>query len=128
MNEAGPKISLVEIILMTMITGSADIFELFATLLVAVPVIGQILLIIKWFVALIAWLIIQFWLTMKGLKGLWFLGGSVLDAVANFVGLDLPFGKTASLMATIYLANHPKVTQVAAIAGGKIGAVADKIK
>ena len=41
-------------------------------------------------------------------EGLWFLSGSALDTVANFVGLDIPFGKTASLMATIYLANHPK--------------------
>lgn len=126
--EGNPKISLVETILMTMITGSADLFELIATLLIAVPVIGQILLVVKWFVAFSAWLIIQFWLTMKGLKGLWFLSGSALDTIANFVGLDIPFGKTASLMTTIYLANHPKTTQVAAVAGGKTGAATGKIK
>ena len=93
MGEQGPRISLVETILMTMITGSADIFELIATLLIAVPVIGQILLVIKWFVAFSVWLIIQFWLIMKGLRGLWFLSGSALDTVANFVGLDIPLAK-----------------------------------
>ena len=127
MNEEGPKIGLVEAILMLMITISADLFELIATLLVTVPVIGQILLVIKWFVAGGCWLIIQFWLIMKGLKGVWFLSGSLLDGVANFVGLDVPFGKTAAIITTIYLANHPKITQIAAVASGKIGAATGKI-
>lgn len=119
--EEKPKFSLVEIILMLMITGSADLFELFATLLIAVPVIGQILLVIKWFVAMLTWPIIQFWLIMKGSKGLWFLSGSLLDIVANFVGFDIPFGKTISLMTTVYLANHPKIARVAQVAGSVAG-------
>lgn len=125
--EESPKISLVETILMLMITGSVDFFELTATMLVGVPVIGQTLLVIRWFVAGGCWLIIQFWLIMKGIKGLWFLSGSLLDGVANFIGLDIPFGKTASLMATIHLANHPKIAKVAAVASGKIGAATGKI-
>ncbi len=122
--EQSPKIGLVEIILMNMIVIPADLFELAATFLVAIPVLGQILLVIKWIVAGLAWLIIQFWLIMKGIKGLWYLSGSLLDGAANFLGLDLPFGKTVSLNVTIYLANHPKATAVAQVAGaatGKIG-------
>ena len=122
--EQGPKIGLAEIILMNLIVIPADLFELVATLLVAIPVLGQILLVVKWIVAGFAWLIIQFWLIMKGIKGLWYLSGSLLDGVANFLGLDLPFGKTISLNVTIYLANHPKATAVAQAVGaaaGKIG-------
>ncbi|MDP3052726.1 MAG: hypothetical protein Q8N22_02070 [bacterium] len=125
--EESPKIGLVEIILMNMIVIPADLFELAATLLVAIPVLGQILLVVKWIVAGFTWLIIQFWLIMKGIKGLWYLSGSLLDGAANFLGLDLPFGKTVSLNVTIYLANHPKITQVAAVASGKIGAATEKI-
>ncbi len=114
------KISLPEAIIMIMITGLADLFELVATFVEAVPVVGQILLFMKWFVAIFSWLAIQFWLIMKGIRGMWFLSGSLLDAVANFLAFDIPFGKTVSIILTIYLANHPKVTKVAQVATGKI--------
>ena len=104
-----------------MIVIPADLFELVATLCVAIPVIGQILLVARWIVAGTSWLIIQFWLIMKGIKGLWFLGGSLLDGIANFLAIDIPFGKTASLNLTIYLANHPKISQVAQVAGAVAG-------
>jgi len=61
---------------------------------------------------------------MKGIKGMWFLSGSLLDAVANFLAFDIPFGKTASIILTIYLANHPKTAKVAQVATGKIGSAA----
>jgi hypothetical protein len=56
---------------------------------------------------------------MKGIRGLWFLGGSLIDIVANLLALDIPFGKTITLLLTIYLVNHPKtkVIKVAKIAG-----------
>ena len=119
--EQGQKISLVEIILMNMIVIPADLFELVATPCAVIPIIGQILLVLKWIVAGTSWLIIQFWLIMKGLKGLWFLGGGLLDGIANFLAIDIPFGKTASLNLTIYLDNHPKIAQVAQIAGAAAG-------
>ena len=124
MNEDQKKISLPEAIIMIMVTGLADLFELVATFIEAVPVIGQIFLFIKWFVAIFSWLAIQFWLIMKGIKGLWFLSGSLLDAVANFLAVDIPFGKTASIILTIYLVNHPKVAKVAQVATGKISSIA----
>jgi len=60
---------------------------------------------------------------MKGIRGMSFLAGSLLDIAANFVGLDIPFGKTASIILTIYLVNHPKITKVAQIATGKAGSI-----
>lgn len=120
------KISLPEAILMVMIVGSAELFELIATFAEAIPVIGQILLFIKWFVALFSWLAVQFWLIMKGIKGMWFLGGGVLDMAANFLGADIPFGKTVTLIMTIYIANHPKVAQIAQVATGKVAGPAGK--
>ncbi len=118
------KISLVETIFMVMVAGLADAFELIATFAEAVPVIGQILLFMKWIVAICVWLILQFWLIMKGIKGMWFLAGSLLDAIANFLMLDIPFGKTASIILTIYLANHPKTAKVAQVATGKVTSMA----
>lgn len=122
--EEEKKISLVETIFMVMVAGLADIFELVATVATPVPVVGQILLFFKWIVSICTWLILQFWLIMKGIRGMWFLSGSLLDAIANFLMLDIPFGKTVSIILTIYLANHPKTAQMAEIATGKIGSVA----
>jgi hypothetical protein len=117
--EEGPRISLAEGILMVTITATADLFEIIATLTEPIPVIGQILYIIKCFTNILNWIIIQFWLIMKGIRGLWFLGGSLIDIVANLLALDIPFGKTITLLLTIYLVNHPKtkVIKVAKIAG-----------
>ena len=47
MDEEQKKISLPEAIIMIMVTGLADLFELVATFIEAVPVIGQIFLFIK---------------------------------------------------------------------------------
>jgi len=118
------KIGLPETILMVMIVGSADLFELAATPVQIVPVVGQIFLFIKPFVSISVWVIVKFWLIMKGIRGLWFLAGGLSDTVANFFAVDIPFGKTAAVILTIYLANHPKATKVAQVATGKIGSIA----
>ncbi len=117
------KISLPEAILIIMITGFADLFELVAAIVLLVPVVGQILWFVRGFVSIFSWLSIQFWLKMKKIKGLWFLSGSLLDVLANFLGVDIPFGKTASIILTINLANHPKISKVAEVATGKIGSI-----
>jgi len=101
------KISLPEGMIMFLFVASADLAEL---ILIVVPFLTA-------FISFPVWLIIQLWLIMKGIKGSWFLAGGLFDTLINLIGFDLPFAKTITLLVTIYLANHPKVT---AIATGKI--------
>jgi len=107
------KISLPEAILMIMICGLADLFELIATFVEAVPVIGQILLFIKWFVAIFSWLAIQFWLIMKGVSIRWFLGGSGIELIPIVNALPV---RLAALAMTLIEDNK----------GGQQAAPADK--
>lgn len=110
MNEEGPKISLVEGILMLMIVIPVDILEVIVALISLIPVIGQIALVVMWFADPIVLFIIQFWLIMKGLKGLWALAGNLLEFIPYVDALPL---RTIGLIITIYLANRPGIAQIA---------------
>ncbi|MBI4119755.1 MAG: hypothetical protein HY456_02835 [Parcubacteria group bacterium] len=128
--ENNKKISLVEGLLMFFIVFFADLFEIALTLGEAIPYIGFVFPIVKGIEALTVWLGIQFWLIMKGIRGIWFLSGNILDIIANLLAIDIPFGKTAALLLTIYLANRPpKIIKVAekVIPGKKSIAAAAKI-
>jgi len=120
MNEEGPKISLVEAILMLMIVVPFDVLEAITALISPIPVIGQIALVVMHFGDWIVLFIIQFWLIMKGLKGLWALSGNLLEFIP-FVDI-LPL-RTLGLIATIILANRPEVAKVAKIAGAATGKI-----
>ncbi|MEK7555555.1 MAG: hypothetical protein AAB516_01915 [Patescibacteria group bacterium] len=109
------KISLPEIILMVLIVGVADIFGIIAGLVVGIPAIGQILIIVSLFISIIVWLIVQFWLIMKGVNGWWYGGGSLVDIIS---GGSLPL-QTPTLIVTIFIANNPKLSKVAGIVKGK---------
>ncbi|MEK9168419.1 MAG: hypothetical protein AAB698_01310 [Patescibacteria group bacterium] len=95
------KISLPEIIIMVMIVGGADLFGIIAGLAFSVPVIGQILIFASFFIAISVWLIVQFWLIMRGVSGWWYGGGSVIDIIS---GGALPL-QSPTLWLTLYLAN-----------------------
>jgi hypothetical protein len=112
MNEEEPKFSLVEIILLLMIAIPADILEPIVAFISPIPVVGLIALMAMWFVDLIVFFIIQFWLIMKGVKGLWALSANLLEMIPYINALPL---RTIGLLATIYLANHPKMAQAAQI-------------
>lgn len=88
---------------MTLITGAADILEVAVLLLQTIPIIGQALLFSGPFVDMGAWAIIQFWLMIRGAKGLWFTAGSVVEFIPL---LDILPLRTTTLWITIYLANQ----------------------
>lgn len=114
MNEEEPKFSLVEIILMLMIVIPVDILEVVVAFIIAVPVIGQIAVMVMFFVNLIVLAIIQFWLWMKGIRGLWALSAQLLESIPLINALPL---RTAGVIATIIIANRPEAAKVAQIAG-----------
>ena len=118
MNEETEKnFSLVEIILMMMIVIPVDILEPIVDLISPMPVLGQIALAMMWFIDLIVLFIIQFWLIMKGEKGLWALSANLLELIPYVNALPL---RTLGVILTIYLANHPALSKVAQIAEGKL--------
>jgi len=104
------KISLPEIIIAVLVVGAADLFGIFAGFAVAVPVIGQALIIFSFFISLCIWLIVQLWLIMRGVgkMQLWYGGGSVLDILT---GGAIPL-QSPSLWLTLFLANHPKLEAI----------------
>lgn len=114
MNEEEPKFSLVEIILMLMITVPVDILEVVVALTIPIPVVGQIGLVVMFFTNLIVLAIIQFWLWMKGIRGLWALSAQLLESIPLINALPL---RTAGVIATIIIANRPEAAKVAQIAG-----------
>ncbi len=113
-----PKFSLVEIILILMIVIPVDILEVVVALTLAIPVIGQIGLVVMFFVNLVVLAIIQFWFIMKGVRGLWALSAQLLESIPVVNALPL---RTLGVIASIYLANHPKTAQIAGATSGKIG-------
>lgn len=114
----GPKISLVEIILMMLIVVPFDILEVVADLISPIPIIGQIALVVMHFGDWIVLFIVQFWLIMKGLKGLWALAGNLLEFIPY---VDIMPLRTLGLIATIILANRPETAKIAQIAGAATG-------
>jgi hypothetical protein len=120
MNEEGPKIGLVEAIPMLMIVVPFDVLEAVTALISPIPVIGQISLIVMHFGDWIVLFIIQFWLIMKGLKGLWALSGNLLEFIPYVDILPL---RALGLIATITLANRPETAKIAKVAGAATGKI-----
>jgi len=106
------KISLPEIIIMVMIVGGADLFDVFVGLAAAVPVIGQILLFGNWFVDIFVLAITQFWFIMKGGIGFGKQATALAGNLIEFIPfLDILPIRTAALIIAIYMINHPKVAE-----------------
>ncbi len=98
------KITLVEGIIMVMITLSADLIEVILTFFGLNPLSIVIDVPVTF--------IIQFWLMMKGSKWTWALAGNLIEFIPYLDFLPI---RTGTLLITIYLSNHQKVTKLAAI-------------
>lgn len=102
------KISLVEGIIMVMITATADLIEIILTFFGLNPLSIVIDVPITF--------IIQFWLMMKGSRWTWALAGNLLEFIPYVDFLPV---RTGTLIITIYLSNHQKVAKAAASGRGK---------
>lgn len=78
-----------------------EIFEVVAGLGTSLPIIGPALILVNFLGDWIIWLIIQFWLIMKGEKGLWFLAGSAAEMIPL---IDILPIRTITLLITILMA------------------------
>lgn len=101
------KVSLVEGIIMVMITLTADIIEIILTFFALNP--------LSVVIDVPTTAIIQFWLWMKGAKGTWALAGNLIEFIPYLDFLPI---RSVTLLITIYLTNHPKT---AAVAGSNRG-------
>src|SRR3989344_4066335 len=108
------KISTAEAIIMILMAIFTDLIQLVLYLSVifaiAAPAVG-----------LLYSGIIQFWMTMKGLRGTYIL--------VNNAGSALFPIKSISVIVLIFMVNNPRVAQIASVAGGKpaSGGVAGKL-
>lgn len=106
------KISLPEIIIMVIIVGGADLFDVFVDLAAAVPVIGQILLFANWFVDIFVFVVVQFWFIMKGGIGFGKQATALAGNLIEFIPfLDVLPIRTAALLVAIYMINNPKIAE-----------------
>src|SRR3989344_3705952 len=111
------KISLVDAVIMFIIVLGADLFDAFAGISGFVPGVGQVIMFINWMVGLTVLAITQFWLIMKGIKGLSYLAGNLVEMIPILNILPI---RTATLLVVIYMANHPKIASKVQMAKGKI--------
>ena len=110
--EENKKISLPETILMTLIVGSADAFEVFSDVIFPIPVIGQIFVPINWFVDFFILALVQFWLIMKGGIGFRKQAVSLVGNIIELVpGLDILPIRTTTLLVAIYLINKSEQSE-----------------
>lgn len=100
------KITLVEGIIMLMITATADLIELILTLFGLNP--------LSIVVDIPVTFIIQFWLMMKGSKWTWALAGNLIEFIPYLDFLPI---RTGALLVTIYLSNRQKAAKAAVLGG-----------
>lgn len=100
------KISLPEIIIMVLLSGGADFFEVFVGFAGVVPVIGQALTIADFFIGLTVLAIVQFWLIMKGGIGFRKQASALMGNIIELIPfLDILPIRTVTLLISIYLIN-----------------------
>ena len=130
--EGEKKIGLPEAILMILIVVFADIFDVVTTISLAVPVLGEILTALNWFVDIVVLAIIWIWLIIKGEIGARIMITSLIGSLVEFIPLlDVLPIRTVVLLLTIYMINHPKVADAVARltpTGKTAGAVAKTVK
>ena len=113
--EGEKKIGLPEAILMFFVVAFADIFDVVTTISLAVPVLGEILIVLNWFVDIVVLAIIWIWLIIKGEIGARIMITSLIGSLVEFIPLlDVLPIRTVVLLLTIYMINHPKVADAAA--------------
>jgi hypothetical protein len=98
------KISLAEIILVGLLLATIDILQGISLIFSPVPVIGQAAVILSTAVGLCITMLVQFYLTMKKVGGVWFVA-SGLFPVKSLVWVGMCF-----------VINNPKLEKVAKVA------------
>lgn len=88
---------------MILITATADAFGMLAGATAVIPILGVSLVIMSALLTFFVWLLIQFWLIMRGVPGWWFGAGSMGDF---FTGGALPL-QTPLLLLNLSLASLP---------------------
>ncbi len=115
------KISLVETLLVILLSLFADIVDVLFNLMALIPVIGLIMLFIAPIFSLLFFAVTEFWLIMKGGVGfrqqISVIVGNLADIIP-FVSF-LPF-KTVSVVIAIYMINHPKIAEVVSATTGNL--------
>ena len=113
--EGEKKSVCLEAILMFFVVAFADIFDVVTTISLAVPVLGEILIVLNWFVDIVVLAIIWIWLIIKEEIGARIMITSLIGSLAEFIPLlDVLPIRTVVLLLTIYMINHPKVADAAA--------------
>lgn len=122
------KISLPEAILMVLIVGSADIFDVPTGLSLIVPAIGQILLVYNWFIDTVVLAVISFWFILKGGVS---LKKKIIPIIGNLIEfiplLDILPIRTISVIIGIYLVNKPEAKKIIGAVEEMIGTAKEKI-
>lgn len=118
-----------EIVLVSLVVGSVDLFTIIMNLIGLVPVVGEATIFMASFVGGAATFLLQLYLSLKGVKNLWLLVGGIIDSIplANF----LPT-LTIGWIIVVLMENYPrlkKVTDKAEKAVGKtgVGKVVEKL-
>ena len=95
------EISDVEAIILVMVVGGIDLVE--AILTFVAPGFAEI---VKWLINFSIWPLIQFYLIMKGIRGVYYLYGSIMEFIPliNFLPM-----RTAAIIFTIYMSRHPEL-------------------
>lgn len=110
------KISLPEIVIMVLIVGAAEFFDLFVAFSAAVPVVGQVLVFVNEFINFFIMAIIQLWLLIRG--GIGFkpqataLAGNLIDLIPILNALP---ARLITLVIAIMIINNPKAGQIASL-------------
>lgn len=70
-----------EIVIVSLVVGGADLFSLIATLSLAIPILGEVLVALASLTSGIVTWALQFFLSQKGVKNLWLLVGGIFDMI-----------------------------------------------
>ena len=104
------KFSFPEALIMLLMTFTADSVEILVMTMGVIPIITPISIGVSWLINTFVLGALLLWFIIKGERGLWAISGSLLEYVPFLNALPL---RTATCALAIYIANHPKVKQVA---------------
>jgi hypothetical protein len=98
------RISLPEMIILTLICGGADLFCLFADLLSATVILAPVAQGLRFLASGFSFICTSIWLIIRRIKGVWALLGNFIGAIP-IVGSFFP--RTITLWLTISIINRP---------------------
>lgn len=107
--ESVKKVSMVDWVIFIPTALGVDLLEVISTFAAPVPVMGQILFFASMVLSFIYDLIIQFYLFMRGIKSSYQLAALIFELIP---GLEILPVRSAVMVLTFYLANHPEKTAI----------------